>query len=261
MSFKNSFDRLFINTSFFISLITLSVYSQAQELSVFRSVHTRVGINTLGSSPDNNLSPKQNILKGNYGASTGFVFESGKIFYFQESYRGTEMNYGLDWTFVSLNYNEMNQWNKYGKLAVSQDYAIRGSRITAAISSKVGPVISFNPIEKVVVDVRAQLAPTFRLFDFSYYANTDTPGSDYFSFKNSKQANNDANPESLKNRVGFGLQENFGVTIRRNIIGLSLDYITGKVKANYEARDNNVTTNGKIKIPAHQLQAKISVFF
>ncbi|HKG08105.1 MAG TPA: hypothetical protein VKB19_16695 [Pedobacter sp.] len=230
----------------------------AQERSVFRSGYTRLGINKLGSDLDNSLSPKQNVFDGNYGAGTGYVLEFGRIFYFKDAEEQRLVNYGLDWTYLSLNYNKMDQWEKYGEAAGVPDFYVDGSGTAAAISSKVGPILSINPIEALVVDVRLQIAPTLRFFDISYFEEDQDETGRYFSFMNSQVEEDDYDSEAIKNRLAFGIAANFGITVRRKAIGLSIDYISGKVKSNYEAGDVSGLSYGKEKIPAHNLQVKLS---
>jgi len=249
-----------IKTTLFLALIILNIQSFAQDRSAFRSGYTRIGINTLGKSLDNRISPKQNISNGNYGASTGFVFEQGKVFYFRQKDIKKLLNFGLDWTYGSMNYNKMDKWEAYGKASGSKEYAVDGSKIAVSISSKLGPVLSFNPIEKLVIDIRAQLAPTFRIFDLTYNEGNGNTTPRYFSFINSEAENQNesSESESIKNRIAFGFQKSFGITVRRKAIGLSLEYVTGNVRSNYEAEDNTGISNGKMDIPVSNVQLKLS---
>lgn len=233
----------------------------AQSRSAFRSGYLRVGLNALGNDLEFDQSPKQNVFDGNFGAAQGYVLELGRIFYLKDRSLIAPLNYGIDWTYLSLNYNELDQWDAYG-VATGQSYALGGENLAAAVSTKIGPVVSFNLIDKVVVDARLQLAPTFRLFDMSYY-EMDQNGDDarYFSFTDdmSGAGDDDYNADSFSNRVGFGIQTNFGLTLRRKAIGVALDVVSGSVKNSYEALENGTTSFGKEKIKATNVQFKLSL--
>lgn len=93
--------------------VCISLNLQAQERSVFRSGYMRLGINKLGDELDNGLSPKENIFDNRYGAGIGYVFEFGRIYYFKNRQNKSLVNFGLDWTVLSLNYNKMDKWKDY----------------------------------------------------------------------------------------------------------------------------------------------------
>lgn len=82
----------------------------------------------------------------------------------------------------------------------------------------------------------------------------------YFYFQNYAQSaiEEDYDPDNIKNRIAFGLATGFGITVRRKAIGLSLDYLSGKVNSNYDAYDPRAgSTFGKEKIKANNMQFKI----
>lgn len=69
----------------------------------------------------------------------------------------------------------------------------------------------------------------------------------------------DFDGESIKNRLAFGVATGLGITVRRKAIGLSFDYISGKVDTNYDAYDTKTgNTFGKEKIQANTMQFKLS---
>ncbi len=242
--------------------ICMGTNLHAQQRSVFRSGYLRLGINKLGNELDYGLSPKENIFDGRYGASSGYVLEFGHIYYFKRGENLGLVNYGLDWTILSLNYNKMDKWDGYAMASGAPYAGLEGEQIAGAVSSKIGPTVSLNLIEKLVVDLRFQIAPTFRFFDFGYSDDQVNGEGRYFSFTNYAQSDvdEDFDPESVKNRIAFGVGTGVGITVRRKALGLSLDYISGKVKSNYEAYDPiGGTTFGKEKIKASNLQFKISL--
>lgn len=233
----------------------------AQERSPFRAGYQRLGLNMLGSDLDNTLTPRENVFDGKLGASTGYVFEFGHIYYFRRGVNTSGINYGLDWTILSLNYNKLDKWEDYGIASGATTVYADDEAIGVAASSRIGPTLSFNPLEKLVIDVRFQIAPTFRVFEMDY-SEDDTAEGRYFNFTNYQQEQVDENfdAESVKNRVSFGVGTAFGITVRRKALGLSLDYIAGKVNNNYEAYDSKAgLTYGKQKIKANNLQLKLSL--
>jgi len=251
--------KLLLFTIFSVATTQLS----AQNIrSPFRTGYFRLGINTLGKSLDNSLTPKENVFDGRYGATTGYVFEFGRLFYFQKSTPKKKINFGLDWTILSFNYNKMEKWDEYASASGVADVNISGTRIAAAVSSKLGPVVSFNAVEKLIIDVRFQVIPTIRFFDQEYYDNETEENQRSFSFTNRgrEETEDGYDGESIKNRIAFGVGTGFGITVRRSAFGLSLDYITGKVNSNYDALDGQGNhTFGKEKIPVSNMQVKLSL--
>ena len=230
--------------------------------SAFRKGYQRIGISTLGNKLDNNLSPKENVFNGNFGAGTGFVFESGHIYYFKSTKSNSKINYGLDWTITSITYNKLNGWDDYANASGAEDVTVNGSKISMAFASKLGPVVSFNPVEKLVIDVHFQVAPVARVTDMDYVKNEGQPNFTSFSFYNYGQEEIDQNydAKSFKNILSFGVGTNFGISVRRKAIGLALDYTSVNAKTNYDAyegEDNH--TFGKEKISTHSLQLKLSL--
>jgi len=247
-----------------VILLSVTVQLNAQERSAFRAGYLRLGINELGDPLDQTMSPIRNIFDSRFGASQGFVFEFGRIYYFGgKDYRGF-LNLGLDWTMLSLNYNKLDKWQEYGENSGAETVAIGGEKLALSASTRLGPVLSLNLIEKIVIDARFQFAPTLRFFDFNYRENQGMPSERYFSFTNySREAVEDGfDAESIKNRVSFGLARSFGLTLRRQALGISADYISGDVKNYYEAINPNFgEANGKDKIPFHSLQFTLNLTF
>jgi len=231
------------------------------ERSPFRKGYLRLGISSLGNSLDNSLSPKDNVFNGNYGASSGFVFETGHVYYFKpKSYRGL-VNFGLDWTVLSATYNKLDQWETYDNKG--NEVYIDGASFSASLASKLGPVISFNPVEKLVIDLRAQVAAVGRITPFEYYEDEGGENARSFSFYNYGEEDVDESYDasSIKNVIATGFGSNFGVTIRRKAIGLSVDYSSVNLKTSYDAWDGENHTYGKEKIPTHSVQFKLSFTF
>ena len=240
-------------------LLFSQLYAQ-NERSAFRRGYIRFGISSLGGSLDNSLSPKENVFKGNYGASSGYVFESGHNFYFKpRTYKG-KINFGLDWTILSVTYNKMDEWNGYGD-AQQASVSMEGADFSASLATKLGPVISINPVEKLVIDVRIQAAAIGRVTPFEYYENEGNTGFKSFVFYNhgGEDINQDLDAATIKSRLSFGIGTNFGVTVRRKAIGLSVDYSSVKAKTNYDAHEGEENHSyGEQKIPTNSFQVKLS---
>jgi hypothetical protein len=222
--------------------------------SVFRNGYQRLGFNYLGNKLDAAMSPKANVFNGNFGASTGYCLEFGRNFYFNKS-SASKVRFGLDWTYISLTYNKMN-WNDYAKNTANNTVYLDGTSIAASVSGRLGPVVSFNPVEKLVIDVRYQLAPSLYFFDQSFYKNEGQANEQYFEFMDNRRSNvdNTYDAESIKNRLSFGVKSAFGITLRRQGIGFSFDYMPGNVKINYDSNEGH----GQDKIKATNTQLKLS---
>ncbi|EOR94095.1 hypothetical protein ADIARSV_2708 [Arcticibacter svalbardensis MN12-7] len=216
----------------------------------------------MGKGLDYGLSPKQNVFSGRYGAETGFVMEFGRMFYIKNRNTKEPINYGLDWTLLSLNYNRMDEWIDYALESGGESKNATDTRIAVAVSTKIGPMISFNPIEKVVLDARIQIVPIIRFFDLIYHQNSGQADDRYFTFANysREQVDKSFDAEDVKNRMAYGIETSFGITLRRKSIGLAIDYIKGDVKTNYNAYDTGVgATAGKEKISTPNMQLKLSI--
>jgi hypothetical protein len=168
-----------------LPLLTMAFLQvHAQQRSVFRSGYVRLGINKLGDDLSNSLSPKENVFDGRYGATSGYIFEFGHAYYFRNKEKAKGINFGLDWTILSLTYNKIDKWEDYATASRIAGAYVDGTKIAASISSKLGPVISINPVEKLVLDFRFQVAPTVRFFDLEYGEDSPTDQGRYFSFVN-----------------------------------------------------------------------------
>lgn len=233
-------------------VIIPTIYAQ-QGRSVFRKGYQRFGISSLGNQLMNEMSPKENFTNGNYGAKSGLVFESGHIYYFRSKAKAKKINYGLDWTIFSMSFNQLSGWNSYSSTADV------GSPFSAAISSKLGPVFSFNPIEKLVIDIRAQVAPVYRFTNFYYESNYEENQPENYRYYALYEDYDDIK-DFAKNNFAFGIGSDLGITIRRKAIGLSLDYLPVKVKTNFISEEgSNDETTEKISIKSNSLQFKLSL--
>lgn len=207
---------------------------QKPERSAFRNGYWRLGFNTLGNAMDNGLSALGNVVAGNFGAKQGYVLETGHIYYFNR-YTNFPIKFGLDWTVLSLTYNQLD-WESFVLSKGGTSASIAGSNLAANASSKLGPVFSLNPFEKLIIDFRAQIAYTGYYFDQGYVIGSTRKN---FSFAS-----------NLKTAI----VPNFGLTIRRKAIGFALDYSPGNVNYGYTSSEGD----GEAKLKVNNTQLKIS---
>lgn len=248
---KNDFMRHIILLLLLIATLQVTAQDHSTR-SAFRNGYARIGLNFLGNKLDNNLSPKANVLNGNLGTAQGICSEVGRNFYFNKN-SPSRFRFGLDWTYLSTTYNKFD-WTNYGKISGSSNTIVDGSSVALSFSGRLGPVVSFNPVEKLVIDARFQIAPSVYFFNHSFHKKEGQANDQYFEFVGSENGNNNADGESIKSRLSTGVKTSLGITIRRKAIGLALDYIPGKVKVSYDSNEGQ----GQEKIKANSLQMKLS---
>lgn len=241
-------------------IFCISAFAQ-NERSPFRKGYIRLGLNNIGEKLNTNFSVKDNILSGKYGSAPGYVFETGTVFYFNKPKSGKKIAYGLDWTIISFTYNSLNKWKSYATSTGNTGEPfeeIQPFIVTA--SSKLGPVISFNPVEKLIIDARVQLVAGASAFLFFY--NNYTTGY-YFELLGKNEIINEDDEEQVFKMAVIGVKPNFGISVRRKAIGLALDYAPGKINMNYgeQYNDNSDEKYGKAKIKTNTLQLKLSFTF
>ncbi len=235
------------------AVLLIYVQTNAQDgRSAFRKGYQRIGITSLGNSIDNNLSAKENLLRGNYGAKRGFVFEFGHNYYFKKNENAKMINYGLDWTILSASYHNLTGWNSYPSTADMQ------TPVSLAVSSRLGPVVSINPVEKLVIDLRVQFSPVMRFTNFSY---SEDGGGEYQYYALFDEDADDINTIA-KNSVAVGFGTNLGISVRRKAIGLALDFVNVKSKTNlFSESGSGDLTKEKVSIKSNNLQLKLSLTF
>lgn len=220
------------------------------ERSAFRRGYIRLGISTLGSSLDNSLTPKANALAGNLGTSPGAVFEFGHVFYFRDRSANYTVNFGLDWTILSLTACQLNKWEAYGRASNATNVSSGDGEASFGIASKLGPVVSFNPTGKLVIDARFQVGYQERGNGLAYSDKVGTTNRG-FSFGSTGS--------DASNKLTGGLCTSFGVSIRRKAIGLSLDYVGSKPNTDVIVKEaNGGSTSSKQAITFNDLQLKLS---
>lgn len=246
-------------------LTIISAAAGAQdERSPFRKKYIRFGIQNLGNeTPDHSLKPADNMIKGNLGAGMGGVFEAGRHFYFIGAEKAKLLNAGIDWTIFSFTLNPSGKsWKHYAENVAGYSANEFTSQVALSVASKIGPVVSINPVQDMVIDVRVQaafnayvLGPVYESYENE---NDADPKNAFFPSKNDTEAT------GIKMYTGMfatSIRPNIGATVRWRTIGIALDYAPGKIKMNYNRTDNGTETNGTAQVPANSMQAKLSLVF
>ncbi|MEO5682251.1 MAG: hypothetical protein ABIQ88_06395 [Chitinophagaceae bacterium] len=237
--------------SFFVLLCCMAAGTVAQQKQpkIFRPFYFNFGLNmpagNFGTSPLYGNNIKQNVLAGYYGAKQGYLFELGTRIYFNKA--DQKLRYGLDWTFISATYNGMD-WSAYSS---SKGGTIGDSRIIG-LSSKLGPVLSYNIIDKLVVDAHFQAAPTLQYATLDYYHDINTSNYETFHFT----------ADNLTDILG--IKTGAGISVRWGVIGVSADYFNGSVQSAYHytntaTGEGDNTTPVKQKISSSSMQLKLSL--
>lgn len=217
-----------------VSFIT----SYAQEQTVkYRKFYIRPGLampqDNFKSTFNNAIPAESNLSKsGGLGAKSGFVLDLGSYIYVHKQPITDKIKAGLDFTFLSFTYNKAN----FGK--DDNNELITPTFFT--ISSKLGPLCTYNFADAAMVDVYFKIAPTY-LF---------VSGVDY-------AIGNDKNLQLLPEDIGFGVKWNTGMTFHYGIGSFSVCYDFGKVKKPYYLTDKGVTIAKDEQIPLNILQVKL----
>lgn len=238
---------------FVVLLLAIKADSQNGR-SPFRRGYFRVGIQTTNEKLDNNLSVKDNILKGNFGAGTGFTLESGHIYYFIPPKKAKLIDAGIDWTIFSIAFNSSEKkWNAYEAANNYSDIDFIG-KMLVSFSTRIGPVISFNPVENLIIDVRAQVSAGVYIIG-PMYESSEEPIS-FYTYRDKDNATGLKKFSQYASNTG--IKPNLGISVRRKWLGIAMDYSPGKVNVFYTAKDNNVTATGVKKVPMNTFQLKLS---
>lgn len=214
-----------------------------------------------GGAFNSEASMLDNLLDGRYGAKRGYVLEFGRNYYFNKTSLLPifDTKIGLDWTQLSLTYNELD-WSGFIERDKNAGYEVdEVGFFAASASSKIGPVISINFISKLVLDVRAQLAATYFVSGLDYYAYRDDDER-YFTFMPEEDHEEGEGLGSFTKLGKFGIKPNFGATVRFGGLGLALDYFPGSFKYDYETSEgDNAVKSGTEKFKNNMFQIKLSL--
>lgn len=211
-----------------------------------------------GGAVSGDASMRDNVLEGRYGAQRGYVLEFGRQYYFTKRslLPVIDARLGLDWTQLSLTYNELN-FSPIVERDVAAGYMVSEDQSAAAsIATMIGPVFSIRPIGKLVVDARVQLAAVYyaNLTNYSAY-NEATEDERYFSFFPDLEEGEDEGIGALTQVASLAFKPNFGLTARYGAIGLALDYAPGSVKSDYMSDEGD----GEAKFAHNVFQIKLSL--
>ncbi|GAB3659296.1 hypothetical protein GCM10028791_32690 [Echinicola sediminis] len=210
----------------------------------FRKGYMRLGFSSFPKSEmDYSLSPYDNMQTGRTGAGVGYTLEFGRNYYFNHS-ANSLIKYGLDWTVISANYSQLD-WSTYSEARQNFDTDAKFHYINLA--SKLGPVISINPVEKLIVDLRIQAGVSFHSMLVDYY---DDQNADHFSLTD------DESP--LKSISEMSIYPSFGITLRRRWIGFAMDYFKQTPKLNYSSE---LEGEGTVDVPVTTKQVKLIFSF
>lgn len=245
--------------------LTLSAAFSQNSRPAFRKGYTRLGLQLPGNAVDNTLSLKANMLKGNFGSDPGFVLEKGHIFYFISASKAKLINAGLDWTVFSASLTPTGKsWKNYTVKNTSYDIDDFSTKLVVSVATKLGPVISINPVQDLVIDVRAQASlgvygagPVYESYDLTGNSDdviTDNPYNAFYTYPNDEEA---AGIKQVTQAFYTMLKPNIGVSVKWRGIGLAADYSPGNINMKYKAIDNGVESTGQQKISYNTFQVKL----
>lgn len=244
-----------------VMVISTTAAMAQTQASPFRRKYTRLGIQTPGSQPVTGLSPKENLLKGNFGTEMGYVFEKGRLFYFMPAAEAKLLNVGLDWTIVSFQYSpSANSWDKYARQHTTYSVDDFSAQTVASLSTRLGPVLSINPVQDLVVDLRVQLG-LGAYFLGPLYESTGSSSENgvdhgFYGYKDDTTATGVKKFTQLFNSA---FKPSLGATVRWRTFGLAVDYSPGKMNMHYKAIDNKLVTTGVQKVPLNTFQIKLTI--
>ncbi|QES87392.1 hypothetical protein [Rhizosphaericola mali] len=237
----------------FSIVILFFVMRASAQSNPFYGGYIRIGLNSLGGKPNNELSMYDNLMSGKTGMKNGYAFEFGRIFYFNKESH-FPIKFGLDWTYLSATYNKI-KWEDYVKSKNDPNAELGGNGTAVTANTKLGLAISYNPVAALVIDIRGQVAYGINYFDKSYFVYTGTPAEEYFSFAD--ETSEDEVEKNIKGRVKAALRPSLGATIRYKAFGIAYDYISGKLKYGYSSSDGS----GEEKFKINNSEIKLSLNF
>lgn len=201
-------------------------------------------------------------MNGNLGTEVGFVIEAGHIFYFLKKTPARKINVGLDWTIISLSYNDAKRkWKDYSTTTGHPEAVIEGlipsgrgddketAPMVASVATKLGPVVAINPIGKLVIELRAQLSAGLYSYLMGY-----TDDNYFFA-----TVDNSQDDTKFSDILLPCIKPNAGITIRHGRFGLAFDYSPGRANIPYSVEQNGNENNGMMKVPFNSFQLKVNL--
>lgn len=222
--------------------------------SDYGKFYIRLGVNipqgAFGKAIDASVPLYENIAKdGAIGAELGATMELGRYFFFHEDPINDLFKVGLDATFFSFGYN-------MGKSLPSPDEAADPFDFVTG-SVKLGPVVSFNPVEDFYADIFVKAAPTVLLsFEPPYHFKGDPydPDAEMLYFNTDED-------------VAFGLKTDVGISLRYKKVTFTASYESGtfEVPVTYYQNDGSESVYDTApqemdrKMPMGVLQLKLGL--
>ena len=200
--------------------------------SDFGKFYVRVGL----SFPSNDLITQLNDgdFDGTYSSKTGINAEIGRYFFFHSEPIADLLKVGLDASFFSFGYNPMS-WTDAGDPDFADDTDL------TSMAVKLGPVISFNPLEDFYADAFVKMAPTLL---------TSMSGM-----------------IGLQEELLFGLKTDVGINLRYKKLTLTAGYESGSFKNVFDSGEYNEDTGQLVehtsekKLPMGMFQLKLGLQF
>ncbi|SDC13279.1 hypothetical protein [Niabella drilacis] len=230
--------------------------------SPFRKGYIRLGIQLPGKSLDHMLSPKENMVRGNFGNDIGFNIEKGHIFYFIPAGRAKTINAGLDWTVISVSGTPTaKSWKNYTRANTSYVNEDFTSKLFLSLATKAGPVVSINPVQDLVIDVRVQaslgvygLGPVYEHYADDRY-DPETLNA-FYPYPYDEEA---TGIKPFTQAFHAAIRPNIGASVKWRSIGLAADYSPGNINMKYREVTNGAGSTGEQKITMNTFQVKLSL--
>ncbi|MFC4870349.1 hypothetical protein [Negadavirga shengliensis] len=210
----------------------------------FRNAYLRFGINNFPGTLSPSESVAANIEGGNIGASTGFMVEVGRHFYF--NYKShMPVRYGLDWTMISFSYNQLD-WSHYAR---ERNNALSDEQKFDAFSftGRLGPAATIALTDDIILDTRVQVAFGLHSLGIYYF---DADDDEYFSFGYESG-------EPFESPSALYFNPNFGLSLRYRAVGLAFDYSPQKIGYDYTSNEGS----GRMDFRLQNLQVKVHLAF
>lgn len=163
----------------------------------------------------NNIS---DFEKGNGGMSKGIGLSFGSIFYLNSIDFHEQIKVGIDVTYISWAFVIASQNAEYEGL-FSDD--------THFFSVKVGPIISYNPVDRLLLDARITLQPTSIFYSRMIEDGYDEYGASDYNFLEA---------------IGFRTRIGLGLNVRYRPFTLGFELSSGKVGLKDIYSSEEVTT-------------------
>jgi hypothetical protein len=176
---------------------------------------------------------RSDILGGIGGMSKGIGLNIGRIFYFNNVDLAQigipNSKLGIDWTFIDWGFS----------LADESGYDDIADEASHIVGTKVGPVYSYSPIDKLVVDLAITLMPS--IVTYHNYISNSYMYSNGYAF-----------------RKGLAIQARYN-----NIVSLGFDLSWGKANIfGYYYDDNNwEDIQFEIEMPTGKFALTLGLFF